>query len=305
MRTSSSGYWTAVIMVIIAAACYGMMTPLLKLAYDQDYSFQQITVHQAGMGTALLWLLVAIRRGSWGRHAFSLKHWGMLAVTGIFGLSLTTICYNQTLERLDASFSIVLLFQFMWITIFLESLWNRKWPTKWQWTAIAMAMAGTVLAAGLLQNKLANLNWTGVGLGLASAVSYSLFLFLAGRVAPSYDPVFKSAIMMSFGLLVIAALYGYKSFEDSTDLQWGLIGWGIALGLLGQVIPTVFFNAGIPRIGSGLASMLGAMELPFAVVSAYLILGEPVSLRAVAGILLILGGIVLAEYGSWHKKAAD
>jgi Predicted permease, DMT superfamily len=303
MKTSS-GYWTAVIMVIIAAACYGIMSPVLKLSYNHGYTFQQITVHQVGIGTALLWILILIRPHSWSKLAFSFKHWGTLAFTGIFGLSMTTVLYNQTLEKLDASFSIVLLFQFMWITIFLESLWKRKWPTRWQWAAIVMAMAGTVMAAGLFHNKLTHIDWAGVGFGLAAAVSYSLFLFLTGRVAPDYDPVFKSAIMMSFGFMVIAALYGYKAFAGGSDQEWGLIGWGFALGLLGQVLPSVFFNAGIPRVGSGLASMLGAMELPFAVVSARLILGEPISVSGIAGIILILGGIVLAEYGA-RQKAAD
>nr|WP_283094618.1 DMT family transporter [Paenibacillus sp. ATY16] len=290
-------------MVIIAAACYGIMSPMLKLAYGHDYTFQQITVHQVGMGAALLWVLLLLRPSSWSKLAFSLKHWAALAFTGIFGLSMTTVLYNQTLERLDASFSIVLLFQFMWITILLESLRGRKWPTKWQWAAIVMAMAGTVLAAGLLQNKLTDMDWAGVGYGLASAFSYSLFLFLAGRVAPGYDPVYKSALMMSFGFIVILVLYGYKAF-DGVDQQWGLLEWGFVLGLLGQVMPTVFFNAGIPRVGSGLASMLGATELPFAVVSAWLILGEPITLIGTAGILLILGGIMVAEYGARVRRQA-
>ncbi|ACT04242.1 DMT family transporter [Paenibacillus sp. JDR-2] len=303
MKTSS-GYWAGVVMVITAAACYGIMSPVLKLAYEHDYTFQQITVHQVGIGAALLWILLLLRPSSWSKLAFSLKHWAALAFTGIFGLSMTTILYNQTLERLDASFSIVLLFQFMWITILLESLRNRKWPTIWQWAAIVMAMAGTVLAAGLLQNKLTDMDWVGVGCGLGSALSYSLFLFLAGGVAPGYDPVFKSALMMSCGFIVILVLYGSKAFEGGVDQQWGLLGWGLALGLLGQVMPTVFFNAGIPRVGSGLASMLGATELPVAVVSAWLILGEPITLIGTAGILLILGGIVVAEYGARLRRQA-
>ncbi|TCM90941.1 threonine/homoserine efflux transporter RhtA [Paenibacillus sp. BK033] len=300
----SSGYWTGVVMVVTAAACYGIMSPVLKLAYEHAYTFQQITVHQAGIGAALLWILVLLRPNSWNKLEFGLRHWAALAFTGIFGLSMTTVLYNQTLERLDASFSIVLLFQFMWITILLESLRNRKWPTKWQWAAIVMAMAGTVLAAGLLQNNLRDMDWAGVGYGLASAFSYSLFLFLAGRVAPGYDPVFKSALMMSFGFIVILIMYGSATFQGSAGLQWKLMGWGFALGLLGQVMPTVFFNAGIPRVGSGLASMLGATELPFAVISAWLILGEPITLTGTGGILLILGGIVVAEYGARLRRQA-
>ncbi|MUT68000.1 DMT family transporter [Paenibacillus sp. NEAU-GSW1] len=295
----TSGYWLAVLLVAGGAACYGVMSPLLKLAYNGGFRFEQLTVHQTGAGGALLWLLMLLRPARWRYNRFDLKQWTQLSFIGIFGLCMTTVFYNQTLERLDASFSIVLLFQFMWITILLECLWHKRWPAATQWAAIVLAMTGTVLAAGLLdRGALDALDWSGVWYGLASAVTYSLFLLLTGKVKSDYDPVMKSAIMMTAGFVCIALLFGYKSAGDGLAAEWTLLGWGIALGLLGQAFPALFFNAGIPRIGSGLASLLGALELPFAAISAWLILGEPITPVTGAGMALILCGIAAAEYGS-------
>ncbi|WP_337104188.1 EamA family transporter [Paenibacillus sp. YIM B09110] len=289
----SSSYWFSVIIVLIGAACYGILSPIVKLAYDAGFSFEQITVHQVGISVVLLWLLVLLRPKLW-RNPFRRGKWLMLAVVGIFGLCLTTVFYNMALQRLEASFSIVLLFQFMWITILLECIRVRRFPRKLALAAIAVAMAGTLLAAGLFEEVgLARIDIIGVGYGLASAVTYSLFLFLTGLIETDHDPVMKSAMMMSFGFIVIVLLYGSGSWAG--DAEWEMLGWGTALALLGSVMPAICFNAGIPKIGSGLASLLGAMELPVAVVSAWLIINEKLSTGQIIGIVLILIGIVIAE----------
>lgn len=121
----------------------------------------------------------------------------MLAIIGIFGLCMTTIFYNLSLQKLDASFSIVLLFQFMWITILLECLWLKRWPTRQQVVAIVIVMTGTLLAVGLFeQDSFKAIDIAGVGYDLASAVTYGLFLFHTVRLQTDYDPVMKSAMMM-------------------------------------------------------------------------------------------------------------
>ncbi|KRE40283.1 hypothetical protein [Paenibacillus sp. Soil522] len=72
-------------------------------------------------------------------------------------------------------------------------------------------MAGTLLAVGLFEQKNdVELNIAGVVYGLASAVTYSLFLFLTYRLQADCDPVQKSAMMiisagMTIGILLILA----------------------------------------------------------------------------------------------------
>ncbi|WP_127586827.1 EamA family transporter [Paenibacillus koleovorans] len=60
---------------------------------------------------------------------------------------------------------------------------------------------------------------------------------------------------------------------------------------LGQVIPTITFNIGIPRIGSSLSAMLASVELPVATVGAWLQLDESIGALQWTGMLLILCGI--------------
>ncbi|MBW7476277.1 DMT family transporter [Paenibacillus oenotherae] len=291
-------YWMSVLSVLLGASSYGFLSPFIKEAYDAGFTFEQVTLYQTGIGTLLLWI-IALVRIKWWRNPFR-GPWIKLAVIGIVGLMLTTILYNRALERLDASLAIVLLFQFTWITILLDSIRRRTWPGKFRIIAIIVVMAGTLLAVGLLEAKVANMDAAGVAFGLLAAVTYSLFLWLTGLVQEEMDPVIKSAVMMSAGFLLVALLYGSKAVHDGAD--GSLLGWGLLLGVLGQVIPTILFNIGIPTVGSSLAALLGSMELPVAAIAAWLILGEYLSGWKVAGIALILAGIVIAELPSGERE---
>ncbi|MDF2669959.1 MAG: EamA family transporter [Paenibacillus sp.] len=288
---ASTARWIAIVLVLIGSASYGMLSPFVKMAYDRGWNDVQVSASQVTMGTVLLWVLLLVTPKAW-TNPFK-GPWIRLSLIGIFGLSLTTFFYNTTLSKLDASLSIVLLFQFTWMTILMDCLFERKWPTRYQLIALVIIMAGTLLAVNLSGSSLANMDGIGIVLGLLSGFAYSVFLFFTGRVRTSMHPVMKSVVMLTAALPVIYIIYPpAQVFDTGTG---SLLLWGLLLGTLGQVIPTVTFNIGIPRIGSALAAMLGSMELPVAITAAYLILGEAVGYWQWLGIVLILIGIFVSE----------
>ncbi|GFN33188.1 EamA family transporter [Paenibacillus xylaniclasticus] len=298
---NTRGYGLSVLFVLLGASSYGLLSPIVKRTYAAGFTFEEITVHQVGMGALLLWVITFLRKGA--RRSPFTGPWLKLVSIGLFGMAMTTIFYNLALARIDASLAIVLLFQFTWITILIDSIWNRRWPGGWSWLAIAIVLAGTVLAAGLTSDGLDRIDPLGIVWGLLSAVSYSLYLWLTGRVKYDGDPALRSAIVATAAFALIASLYGWHAGAGEDELT--MAGIGLVLGLLGQVIPTLLFTVGIPAIGSSLASMLGAVELPVAVVAAWLIAGESIGIGQVLGIIIILCGIVLAERrsGGQPRKA--
>jgi drug/metabolite transporter (DMT)-like permease len=282
----------AVLLVLLGATSYGFLSPVFKMAEADGWDLKGITFLQVMTGTLVLWLVLAVS-GRFHRLKMERITLMKLVVTGICGLSLTTVFYNHTLSRLDASLSIVLLFQYAWITILLESIRLRRWPAKRQWLAAALIFAGTLLAAGLLERDLGQLDGWGLAFGLLSAVTYGLFFFLSSFLPQTLEPVAKSAVMATASIVFISAVQGTGSFAGTGSVP--IYVWGALLGILGTVVPTICFNAGIPRIGAGLAALLGSLELPVAVLAAYMMLGEPLSWWQGAGIALILAGIMAAE----------
>jgi drug/metabolite transporter (DMT)-like permease len=285
------GRWMAIILVLIGASSYGLLSSFIKMAYDQGFTDGQITPAQMTMGALFVWLLILFHKKSWV-NPFK-GPWIKLGLIGIFGLSLTTVFYNIALEELDASLSIILLFQFTWMTIAMDCIVKRRLPKRMEGFAIVLILAGTMLAVNVFETNWGELSMLGVLYGLLSALTYSIFLFFTGQVVSSLPPLMNSAIMLTAALPVMYVLYPPTVFVHENGGM--LILWGLLLGLLGQALPTVTFNIGIPKIGSTLAAMLGSMELPVAILAAYLLIGEPISGLQWGGMALILGGIIISE----------
>ncbi|MFC0213749.1 DMT family transporter [Paenibacillus chartarius] len=292
--------WFYILAVIIGASSYGILSSCIKLVYEAGFNDGQVTLSQVTVGTLMLWVVVLCVRSAW-TNPFR-GPWIKLSLVGIFGLLMTTVFYNIALSELNASLAIVLLFQFTWITMAMDSVVSRRAPTRRQIGAIAVILAGTILAVDLFTSDWSRVSIKGIMFGLLSAMTYSTFLFFAGRVKTDMDPFMKSALMQTATLPVLFILYPPLTYIHSE--HWvPLLSWGLLIGLFGQVLPTIMFNVGIPRIGSSLSAMIGSVELPVAIIAAYVILGEPVGVMQWLGMLLILLGIVAAELKPNVKEA--
>lgn len=228
--------------------------------------------------------------------------------------AITGLLYYGSLQYIHASFAILLLFQFTWIGVLIESVASRKLPERGKLLSLLVLVAGTVLAAGVLGDGFSGLSVTGVVLGLLAAVSYTLFVIFSGKAVPQAEPTVRSAWMVTGGMLLVFLLFP-PVFLVNGALLHGLLLFGFLLGLLGAFIPPILFAIGVPHIGPGLAAILGAAELPVAVTCSAFILREQVSGLQWIGVGITLFGVALPElaramgrrrlrpsFGAWPDK---
>jgi drug/metabolite transporter (DMT)-like permease len=293
----------AVFVVLLGAVSYGIVSPVFKLAVASGWNGQHLTFQQVVSGTVLLWLTFGIARlsGVSGRLRLSWTSLFRLVIIGIVGVSLVTLFLNQALTLLNASLAIVLLFQFTWITILLESVRRRRWPSRYEWAAVILTAVGTLLAVGLFEQDFGRPDRWGVIFALLAAVTYALFFFLTDILPVDTDPIAKSAVMATASFVLVSLIHIPTAFDWSGSGP--IFGWGLLLGFLGTAFPFICFNYGIPKVGGGLAALLGALELPAAIIASFFILGEPLSWLQGAGIVLILAGIMAAQQKS--KQSAE
>lgn len=281
----------AIICVLLGGSCYGLISPFVKMAYGAGFSAADVTSSQYVWAMVML-IVIALFQV---RHVRRIgkRDWWMLAILGVLSTG-TSIFYYLSLTYLPASLAIVLLFQFTWVVMLIDYLVTKQKPTPGKWSALVLILFGTVFAVDLLHSQWSNISAVGLLLGLLSSVTYGGFLYLTGYVKSDASPFVKSAVIAVVSTLTVFFVFPPKFLWNGT-LPQGLWVWAMIIGTLGQVAPPVFFNIGIPRIGGSLAAVLGAIELPVAVVAAFLILGEQVAGVQWLGIALILGGIVVSE----------
>ena len=259
------------LLVFLGGCSYGILSTIVKIAYAAGLTPAEVCGGQVFFGMLLLWMAALRHRGFPlnGRRALTLICCGM-------PIGLTTMFYYTALQTVTASFAIILLFQFVWVSTAIDCVFSRRLPDRQKIAAIAILLPGSVLAAGLVGSSDSISLTSGVLWGLASAVSYSFVLLVSGTVGCEVPPVLKSALL-SLGSLAAAAPYG------------------IPLGIFGIALPPLLFSIGIPHTGPSLGSILTSSELPMAILMAFFVLGEHIALVQWLGVALIFLGVIVGN----------
>ncbi|ULO05218.1 EamA family transporter [Paenibacillus sp. 19GGS1-52] len=295
--------------VLMGAMSYGVLSTIVVLAYGEGYQLGEVVGSQLLTGFILSWLLVLYtklkeKRKLHGSASVSTATskispkltWKQRLLLMLAGAPtvVTGLLYYQSLRYIPASFAIILLFQFTWISVLIQAVSKRQRPSKVMLWTLLVLLGGTLLAAGVMEQGSAPFNFLGILLGLLSAVSYSLFIIFSGKAVPTVHPAYRSAWMVTGGLILLCILFPpYFLFNG---LLWGpLLVFGLLLGFFGAFIPPVLFAIGVPHIGEDMAGVLGAAELPVAVLLSSFVLHEQVSELQWLGVGLILLGVIAPE----------
>jgi len=295
-----------IVLVFLGACSYGILSTFVKIAYDNGFTVGEVVGSQALIGLLMTWIYAL----AYPRVAKSVKTVTRTKIKPSQVLKLiavgttagsTSIVYYGALQYITASLAIILLFQFTWLGVLLEAIVNRKRPESAKVYALIVLLIGTVFASGISGNSLHGVSWIGIGLGLLSAISYTLFIFFSGKVAVELSAATRTALMLT-GAAVLIMIVFPPLFLINGSLSQGLWIWGGLIAFFGALIPPLFFNIGVPHIGSGLATILGAAELPVAVSMAFIVLHESVSVIQWISVVVILIGVALPELLQFRNR---
>ncbi|KAB2329931.1 EamA family transporter [Cytobacillus depressus] len=277
------------IFIFIGACSYGILASIVKTALTAGHSVWELTGSQYLFGFLLLLLTLPFIK----RVKISFKQAGALMLTGT-SLALTGIFYGLSLERVSASLAIVLLFQFTWIGIAMEAIYERKMPSKNKIFSVTFLILGTIFASNLMTSNGQPLQIDGLIYGLLSAVTYATFIFASGKVATGVPSIQRSIFITLGGLIILSFIAGPILLANGVHVQ-GLWKYSLAMAFFGAIFPIVLFAIGTPKIDAGLATIVGSAELPAAIITAMIILGEKISSAQSIGIVLILIGIAIPQ----------
>lgn len=283
-----------ILLVLLGACSFGVLSTFVKLAYGEGYTLGDVTGVQALFGAILLWTIFLIQRKTQNKDTVKpiiKTHWLKLVLAGTF-TGLVSLTYYQCVKLIPASVAIILLMQFVWISVLLEFVFFKKKPNRLQVLAILFILIGTIAASGYYESTRSDLNLLGIAYGLAAAFCYAIFLMFNGNLGNEYPPLQKSALMIT-GACILIFLVLPPAFLINGALGGSLLKWGLILAIFGTVIPPLCFASGIPKIGLGLSSILSSAELPVAVSMSALILHEEVSWVRWLGVLIILSSMIL------------
>src|SRR3954469_8936360 len=278
------GIWKYALLVFLGGCSYGVVSTFVKLGFSDGFGVSDVTGSQYFFGAIMLWIISIFVP----RDKLSGKQWFILLISGI-PMGLTGIFYNKALGYVDASFAIILLLQYTWVSIILHYVIEKKTPDRKNLIATVVILLGSLLASGFFTNNI-TFSVIGISWGLLSALSFATFIYISGRSNIPIHPITKSAIMTTGAALLIFILLP-PTFLFNGALIDGLLPYAFFYGFFGSLVPPLLFNIGMPKIGSALGSILSASELPTAVLMSTFVLKEVVTFSQWIGVTAILIGI--------------
>jgi drug/metabolite transporter (DMT)-like permease len=237
------------------------------------------------------------------KGARSIACYGVVAVGG------AQLCYFNAVEHL--SVAVALLIEYSGIVLVMAWMWIRHEhrPTRLTVAGAATALLGLVLVLDLLSSH--RVDAVGALWGLGAAVGLAVY-FVASSSTDEAPP----ALVVAWGGLAVAsavlgaaigtgALRAHAVGGDVT-LAHQHVSWLVPVLGMSIVAAVVAYATGIAAarlLGATVASLVGLTEVLFAVVFAWLLLGQHLDVVQGAGAVLVLGGISLVRLDGLRQPA--
>lgn len=288
---SKNSVLQGVFFVAFGATSYGMLATFVKLAYKEGFTTAEVTSSQFILGILGVLLINLFTRNKAKGEVVKAnpKNISQLMLAGT-SMGFTSIFYYLCVRYIDVSIAIVLLMQTVWMGVLLEWILDKKQPSGKKLLAVALVLIGTVLATNLIENK-AEIDWRGIFWGMMAAASFTATMAAANRTALHISSAQRSLYMLLGGAVVVF-IFGFLTQQTPFNCEI-FIKWGLLIALFGTIIPPLLLNAGFPKTGIGLGSIVSSLELPVSVMMAFLILNETVVFSQWMGIIVIIFAIVI------------
>ena len=280
MNTKVKGY----ILGAVAAATYGM-NPLFTLPlYKEGMNPDSVLFFRYLFAIPILGIMLKAR----GR-SFSLKRKEILPLV-ILGWLV------QSYNYMEAGIASTILFVYPILVALIMAVAFKEKVTLQTVLCIFLALSGI----GLLYKggDGTTLSLVGVGLVMASALSYAIYIVGVNR------PILKDVATLKVTFYVL--LFGLSLFLVRVDFgqslhvvdKWYLWGNLIALAIFPTAISFLCTTQAVQYIGSTPTAILGALEPVTAVFFGVTIFGESLTPRLCCGIVLIIMAVTFIIAGS-------
>ena len=264
----------------------------------------------ARVGSAALVLTVPAVRHLRRTPAMLRGRTGMLAVYGVLAVAGAQLCFFQAVAHL--SVGVALLLEYLGTLLVVGWLWLRhaQRPRRLTVAGGVLAVAGLVLVLDLAGSH--RLDPVGVLWGLGAAAGLAVYFVLSAAHDDPLPPLVVAwgglgVGSVVLGLLGLSGVLPLRASTRNVVLLDHQVSWLIPVAGLSLIAAVIAYVVGIHAarvLGAKVSSFVGLTEVLFAVLFAWLLLGQvPTPLQAAGGVLVV-AGVVLVRLDELRSTVA-
>jgi drug/metabolite transporter (DMT)-like permease len=300
-------------MVLGAATLWATNGTVSKVILQSgDISSRRLAeVRSTGAFVGLALALVLLRPGA---LRFTRHELPFLVAFGILGLALVQWTYFAAIERLDIG--IALLIQYtapLMIALWVRFVMHEHVRAR-IWAALGLALVGLGLVVDVWRGL--SLDGVGVVFAFGAALSFAFYILMAERGVARRDPISLVCLGMFFSSVFWAVVEPWWSFptevvDDDVSLLGNLAEYTLPVRLLvlsmlvlGTIVPFALLVGALRHLPATRVGIAAMFEPVAATIVAYLWLDEALSGLQLAGAVLVLAGILLAQTAREAEQGA-
>jgi drug/metabolite transporter (DMT)-like permease len=301
---------TGLTLAVLSAATFGTSGTFASSLINAGWSPAAAVIVRIALSALVLTVPALLQlRGRWAllrRGAGRMAAYGLVAVAGC------QLFYFNAIERMPVG--VALLLEYLGAVLVVGWLWLRhgQRPRRLTVAGAVTAIAGLAMVLNLAGS--ARLDPIGVMWGLLAAVGLAIYFLLSAAVDEEpLPPVVMAWGGMCVGAAVLAALgwlgvLSMTATASNVDFLGHRVSWIVPVLGLSLVAAVIAYVAGIGaarRLGAKLASFIGMAEVLFAVLFAWLLLGQLPSAVQFVGGAFILAGVTLVRLDELHGTQTE
>jgi len=281
-------------LAVFSAACFATSGPFARSLTEAGWTSGAAVAVRIGVAALILAVptIIALR----GRIAALRRGFAMLAAYGLIAVAGCQVFFFNAVQSL--SVGVALLIEYLGLVLVVGWLWALRGQRPRRLTVAGSVVAILGLALMLDLAGESRLDPVGVLWALGAAVGLAAYFVMSSKTDSDLPPVAVASAGMSIGAVALLAL-GFagalpmRATFGSVDFAGTRASWLVPVIGLSVVAAAIAFVAGIGgarRLGAKLASFAGLTEVAFAVLFAWILLGElPTGIQLLGGVLIVAG----------------
>jgi drug/metabolite transporter (DMT)-like permease len=280
-------------LAVFSAATFGTSGTFADSLMHAGWSPAAVVTARITVAAVLL-TIPGIRalKGDWAQVRRALP---AIAAFGIIAIAGCQLFFFNAVERLDVG--IALLLEYLAILLVVIWVWVRHGQRPRRLTVLGGAAAALGLVL-VLNPASGGIDPVGVFWALLAACGLAFFFVFSSKSDDVLPPIVLAWAAMVVGALTLIALdlmrvVPFRAASRDVVLLHRSMSWLVPVIGLSLVAAAIAYAAGIAaarRLGAKVASFVGLTEVLFAVLIAWVLLGQaPVLTQIIGGIIVLLG----------------
>lgn len=299
MKERNLGY----ILIAIAGLLWSTIGLFSNNLMESGLNPQQVAFIRLFLGCIFLVIYSVIKQP----HLLKISKKGLMysVVIGLICQALFNLSYLNAIQSVGVSIAAVLLYTSpLFLAVFSRIVFKEN-INKNKIISLILCFIGAILAVTGGKLDLSTLNPIGLAIGILSAITYALMPILNKNALVDNESITLVIYSFLFGTLFMIPISNPIEVFNQMANPFILFNM-LSLGLLPAAFAYIFYMNGISKgVELSVAGVIASVELIFAQLIGWFIIGEQFSVIKLFGLLFMIVSALVAIKGTDNKKTED